>query len=212
MDIDKIIRDTEETDKLIFDYRFLVKVPHQETRGLKDIGIRGTRLSDLSEINGSITREQRQCYLNIAQMADYFSQGVVVSVIKEEDTKTIYRFVSAHIEKWKELISKRVNSSNAPLEDLITLDEFASKVYKYARHHMRDPAFADIINTRMGGQPYVSMHDIFKNYDAINHEIKEVKKTDRGAIEYPEHEGSSDFFKDRILAQTAFGARRGIKH
>lgn len=212
MDIDKIIRETKNTDELIFDYRFLVKVPHQETRSLEDLSRRGTRLSDLPELNSSVSKEIRQCYLNIAQMTDYFKEGIVVAVPRHEDTKTIYRFVSAHIEKWKEIIVNRLNVGNAPLEDLIALDEFAAKVYKHARHHMKEPAFVDIINTKMGGNPLISMHDIFKNYDAINHQIVEDKKTSEGKIELPEHEDSLEFFKSRILAQSAFGARRGNKH
>lgn len=206
MDYDAVLRKTTDTSRLIFDYRFQVRVPHQETRSMEELRIKGTRLSDLDEINKSVSKEMRICYLSISQMVDYYKESVPIAFLRQTDTEVVYKFIAAHIEAWKDNMLKSINIGSAPLDDLIQLDDFASSVYKYARHHMRDKGFLELMSVRLGGQ-LVHQNSLFRNYDPVADKITEPEAAKKKVL--PTHESQADFFKNKQIAQAAFGARRG---
>lgn len=209
MDYDKIISECKDTVELIFDYRFMIRMPHQESRGLGNLRQFGTRMSDLSELNNSVQKEMRTCYLTINEMVEQFKGGVTVTVVKESDTKVIYQFIVAHLEGWKTRMARSINASSAPFEDLILLDEFASKIYVHARHIMRDKGFIDLIQNQLSPGQLFTARSLFSDYDPETHRVVEKTPLRPGEREqFPVHQ-EDEFFKGKLLAQSAFGARRG---
>lgn len=71
-------------------------------------------------------------YKTIADMVDLFRQGITVRIPSQTDCKTIYEYVDYHIQSWAQAVQNGLNLGSAPLEDLVEMDKFATKLYPYA--------------------------------------------------------------------------------
>ena len=134
--------------------RYACRIRLMDTRSVDHIRFFGTPTAGDPDYDREMRNEITQRHLTIAEMACYFRDGVTVRVIKREDTKKIYERITDHLIAWRDALSL-LNHPQAPIEDLLVLDEFAHKVYEHARWHFKDPYTTSLleraINARFGG-------------------------------------------------------------
>lgn len=123
-----------DTSYYIFNSKFLCRVPYIATRSVDHIRHFGMPSTGYKELDKGTESELVTFYLSIAQMAEYFKKGTVVRILKNDDIVRIYEIISEHLNAWKLELSKRLNIGDAPVEDLIVLDQLANAVYVHARH------------------------------------------------------------------------------
>ena len=114
---------------------FRVSVPQLRSRSLRDMELFGTMISGDQRIDRENSNSETVCFLSIDKMLEYHVANVPVRVLRREDTKQIYEYIKDHLEAWAKVFSETLNTQLVPIEDLILLDEFASKIYIHARHH-----------------------------------------------------------------------------
>jgi hypothetical protein len=140
--------------------RYNVRIKLMDTRSMEHIRFFGTPTASDPDYDREMRNELVVRRLTIAEMACYFREGVTIAVIDRADTKTIYERITDHLIAWRDAL-QMLNHPQAPIEDLITLDEFAHKVYEHARWHFKDPYTTSLleraINARFGGGSLLGM-------------------------------------------------------
>lgn len=125
-----------DTAYYIFHELYLCRVTLSQLRSIEEIREFGMpSMWDPAE-DRMIANELQVIQISIAKMLELHDSGAVIYVCKPEDTKRIYDRISNHLIAWKEYIRTKMNSGNAPIEDLLRLDEFANVVYEKAKYHL----------------------------------------------------------------------------
>lgn len=132
-----------DTTSKLWDYYYQVRVPYLQSRTIDDVRRHGVNVSGIAEIDKDIPNQWMTTMMTVAQMADYFKEGVPIRVIKQSDVKEIYDNISNHIHAWKSRLERGINIGDAPVDDLILLDQFANTVYEHAKYQFT----ADMVNS-----------------------------------------------------------------
>ncbi|MGF6603683.1 hypothetical protein P3T23_008437 [Paraburkholderia sp. GAS448] len=96
----------------------------------------GTPTSFDPDVDRQMQNERVERMLSIAQMAQYWGDGISIGLVDPKDAKEIYERLSNHLYAWKDRLETGVAPRNAPLEDLAKLDAFANVVYALARYQL----------------------------------------------------------------------------
>lgn len=116
----------------IWDRYFKVKMLYLHSRSIDQIRKFGIRISGIEEIDRDLERQMIETEMNIDSMFEKWRKGVTIRVINYNDSGEIYRIIHSHLVAWAEYLSTGVNIGDAPLKDLIELDQFAAIVYDKA--------------------------------------------------------------------------------
>jgi len=120
----------------IWDQIYPCMIPQQYTYDDDYIKLRGIIQTPDKKINDILSKEKVQVYLTIAQMVDYFTEGVVVELLDRKTMLEIYRNLQGYIEEWKNYLQSSINASKDKHKDmLIAFDKFAKVIYDKASAH-----------------------------------------------------------------------------
>lgn len=183
--------EVNDTTILIWEYYFKVRVPHFKSRSIDDVRTRGVNISGIKEVDQDIENTNITTFLTINNMIDLFKEGVSVSVIHYNDTKTIYEYISRHLEAWKIQLSHGINIGDAPIEDLIAMDMFANLVYDHAKYIFTE-GLPDSVTAR-----YMNNLMSINGLNLFNRK-KEIEEN----IEYPERNSYSQFLSSIFINNT----------
>lgn len=93
--------------------------------------------------------------LTINRMVELYKINCPIYICKREDTICIYELICDHLHAWMDRLDYGVNIGNAPIEDLILLDEFAEHIFTYVRHeYKRNNVQDDLHNKIRNLAPY----------------------------------------------------------
>lgn len=193
-----------DTTVYIFDYKFKVKIPNLQTQSVEYIRFFGVPTTGDSQIDQALKEEWITTMLPISQMVTYSNEGIPIKVCSYEDIKTIYNYISLHLNAWKNQIGNGINIGDAPIDDLIALDAFANVVYDHAKFQF-DRSIADSILARhIGAVTKFNKHNFFKPEINIAIQDGDITKINEIVEDiHPERESLADIFKDRKI-----GARK----
>lgn len=181
-----------DTTVLLWEHLFKCRIPNLQTMSpeyIKQVGIFKT--GDPG-IDREIANQWITTMLSIAKMTEYFSEGVPIKVVKYEDVKTIYTYISRHLDAWKDQIQNGMNIGDAPIEDLILLDQFANTVYDRAKYQFTK----DTVNSLLGQH----IQNMFKiNKSNILRMPRANSGEDPKEDKFPQRESLSEMFKDRLV-------------
>ncbi|MCK9234981.1 MAG: hypothetical protein M0R77_01130 [Gammaproteobacteria bacterium] len=138
----------------IFDQRFRARVPLNATMSEKWIQLNGgTYVSGDEYWNEKINQQWQDCYLTISKMVDYARKGVPISILRFQDTKTIYDSIEAYLAHAEVVFSGMYDPAaySDTLEDLVDLDRLANVIYKHAKfYEPLQPTGSNFINMLRG--------------------------------------------------------------
>lgn len=130
VDIDTTI----SSDVYIFERTFLVRTTHAATLDPIEVEMFGIVSTGVKNYDPPIERPTT-CYLSIAKMATIFDKGHPIALINKADVKRVYEYIQYHLESWMSVLANGINAIEAPFDDLLILDRFASSVYGVAAYH-----------------------------------------------------------------------------
>lgn len=192
-----------DTTSLLWEYYFKVRMPYLQTRSLQDIKNTGVAVTGIREIDNDIPNQQLTTMLTIAQMAEYYQEGVPIRVVMYEDIKTIYSYISQHIHAWKSRLQYGVNIGNAPIQDLILLDQFANAIYDHAKYQFTTEIADSLIGQHFAKTQRATVNNFFNSRvigqlnKPANFSYKD--KYEEKEEEYPERDSLGEFFKHRLM-------------
>lgn len=193
----------------IWDVLYRVKLPMLGSRSIQDMRMRGVVLSGNKDVDNDIRNRTIISFISINDMVEHFRNDVTVGVCDPLDTKKIYGAISDHIAAWKHQLEHGLNVGNAPVEDLLLLDQFAKAVYDQAKYLFAGEIMDDA-NIRYLQQVTNINPNNFFNAKGLQ---KLLKRRD-GNVEVnvngdvvinggdepePERESYEDFFKERMM-------------
>lgn len=123
-----------DTTKAIWERLYLVRVPSLDATSMSFLKMHGTYITGIKSIDDANVNNWMTTYINIAQMVDFYKEGVTVAVVNKDDTKAIYEAIEQHLVAWKSKLQYGINIGNAPVDDLMAMDQFANAVYDHAKH------------------------------------------------------------------------------
>ena len=121
-----------DTRYYVFKQLFKVRVNDLARRSLQHIEAHGVCITGNRDYDRSVREELCVCYLPISELAVYHDQGVSIFLTNPADAKVIYELVHAHLSNWARYMEEQIGVGDAPIEDLIILDNFANLVYPSA--------------------------------------------------------------------------------
>lgn len=158
---------------------FLCRVPriaHYSTGYLEQFGLHssGNRNVDLE-----LAKQPQMVYITINDMIEYFHQSLRISIVKRDDVKIVYESCQDYTFGYAEKLNKTVFGHNAPIQDLVKIDEFAEAVYQHAGHEYGKEFARTFLPEGVMGE----IADLNKLFESIDKKVKNSgKKTDTVTI------------------------------
>lgn len=195
-----------DTTVFIWDYLFKVRVPYLQSRSIDDIRKHGVALSGVAEIDNDIHNQWQTTMISIAKMVTFYREGVPIRVSAESDVKLIYEHISNHIHAWKTRLENGINIGDAPIDDLIMMDQFASTIYEHAKYQFTPEIVNSLLAQHMTSVQRVNAHNFFSSsvmskLNNPDHDGQEgiTMINGEGEDAYPERDTLSEFFKNRLV-------------
>jgi hypothetical protein len=171
------------------------------------IKIFGTPTVGDKAIDKELTSQWFTTMATISTMVDYYKNGINIKIVNYKDIKDIYDAINAHLLGWKKRLEQGINVGNAPIDDLIAMDEFANLVYVHARHEFTRDIVDSLLAQKMSSLVNISK-DGFFNRNILSTQLSDtssgiitINKADEE--ELPERESISGLLTSRV-----FGGRR----
>lgn len=169
---------------------------------MEDLQRYGTVISGIREIDDDIGKCYITCMLSISKMADYYKEGIPIRVVNSSDVKEIYEAISQHIHAWKSRLERGINLGDAPIEDLVLLDQFAASIYENAKYQFTPETVNSIFATQLLNLQRVNAHNFFTS--AVQEKLPDNVTNDGDGVTringevMPERDSLGEFFKSRI--------------
>jgi hypothetical protein len=133
----------------IFHYKYNFSIPgiHFYTQEYLDfVGLTSTgdKAMDKEIMNNHIPTRG-----TIMEIAQHFSDDHPVKLENTRDAVTMYETVRDHLSEWRQALGQESNVSDAPVEQLRILDEFATSIFEIARRFKPEVIRRNSISTRL---------------------------------------------------------------
>lgn len=181
-----------DTRWYLWNPKFLCKIPLIQTMSVEYLQHFGMPSSGDKVLDNIAANELVHRMFTINDIVEHHRLGHRVGVVRAEDTKTIYEYVSNHLNAWKQKLEQELNTRAAPIDDLVALDQLAVAVYKHARHQFTREYVDSVLARRISSTLRVSRDRILKPRapEAVTiNGIEEVKQE-----KLPEHDSLADLF------------------
>lgn len=119
--------------KDIWENLYLVSIPELYLYDEETIRNRGIPTTGDATLDKEMYGRYVTVYKTINKIFELFRSGVSVKVVNYDDTEKIYNAIQRHLVAWVNFIQNGLYLHNAPFEDLLELDRFASVVYDKAK-------------------------------------------------------------------------------
>ena len=194
------------TETYIFHHVFLCRIPYIASMSIEYMKQFGIPSSGDKEVDERMSKQDITTMLPISEMAKYYSQGVNVSIVQRADVKDIYILITNHLAAWKRHIEKSINLGNAPMEDLIMLDEFANAVYSEAKFEFSTEVAQSTFMQHMSSSIRSNKNNFFKKAGTTPSLDRDgnVRIHSPEDQVYPERESMSDIFRNRRIGNKNF--------
>lgn len=185
-----------DTTADLWDKLFLVRIPQLHSMTIDYMKTYGTYITGDKEIDNELSKQWMTTYLPIVKMVNYYREGVQIKIVNRDDIKTIYECISRHLIAWKDMLERGINIGDAPIDDLIAMDEFANDVYEYAKYNFRGGIIDSILATSLSNISVINAGNFFRNGSFM--------KNDDGIVrinhdDYPVRESLSDLLKNKLI-------------
>lgn len=191
-----------DTTEKIWEYYYLVRVPELAATSVDYLKTYGTYITGDKGIDQALSNQWMTRQMTINNMIDLYRDGVQIKIVKESDVKEIYETIALHLEGWRSQLERGINIGDAPIEDLIAMDDFASAVYEFARHHLTRDTVNSIMAQRMAGIARLNPANFFNKPVTPGVETSEDGVSRINAIEEdrtPERDSLGAFLKERLI-------------
>lgn len=125
----KIKTNIQKTGEPIWTNLYNVTVRYRDTISHKDLRNFGMPTVGDYGIDQSIYDQPQHVCITINDMVDYYKTGTTIIFRDNKDSRTVYEIVNRYLIAWQESMDGALNASQAPVDDLLLLDRFATSLY-----------------------------------------------------------------------------------
>ncbi len=128
---------------------YKIRVANIQARSVEDVIENGFYTSGEEDFDHMANWHREVRMVNVVRMATLWIHKANVFLVNEADSKAIYEDISAHLTAWRLHLTGSYNQAeNAPVEDLLHLDQFASQIYEHAKWHFDDNWTSRLLGSR----------------------------------------------------------------
>lgn len=168
--------ENRDTSYFIFKKLFMCKIKNIDSMSIDYIRIFGSPTSGDTTSDYGTTNELITRMLTINQMVEYYKQGITIHVVNYNDTKEIYDRISDHLNAWKTKLNTSFHVREAPIDDLVLLDKFASVVYQHAVRLMDTKYVDSILSRQIAGTLNVTRDNILAPLKSMSTTINPIEE------------------------------------
>jgi hypothetical protein len=193
-----------DTTVKLWDYFYRIRIPVIASTSLEDLRKFGTRITGIKAIDSTAHSQTFVRYASIADMLKFYKEGVPVRLVDPGDAKVIYEDISLHIHSWKTRLERGINIGEAPIDDLITMDQFASTVYEHAKLQFSGEYLDSIIGKQLqdhspiGPTTFFDPAKLAKKGENVTIQGGDVF-INKSQEDARPRDSLEDFFRDRLL-------------
>lgn len=147
----------------IWGWYYKCLVPAFRSRTPDDIRRNGVLVTGIKSLDDGLKDDWVPRLLTIDKMVEFYKQGVPFRIIDTKDTKDIYQVVQTHLTNWLETIRTGLNIGDAPMDDLIAMDRFATSLYPYAKYLITPEALESALANQIASSQRVNISNFFSN-------------------------------------------------
>lgn len=130
----------------IFSKLYKVKMRSIDTLSIEEQREYGTYVTGNAGLDKASLEAYTWPHITIEKMVDYFKEGIHVYLVNPDDSKAIYEAVCNHTSMWRNQLHMAYNMGEAPLEDLIAMEQFASAIYSRAKfEYIKRPDTTNVV-------------------------------------------------------------------
>lgn len=132
---------------------FKVRLPRIDTYSPGYLRMVGVPVSGDEESDKIMENEIITTYKTINNMVEVFRYGGRIFITSMDDCVKIYHYIDNHLEAWREWLGNvRINTKEAPVDDLLLLDEFSALTFDHARWLMVNNDKLSYLRRDLGNQ------------------------------------------------------------
>jgi hypothetical protein len=195
----------EDTTKLLWDDYFLIRVPLLQATSMDHIRMYGNYTTLDRDIDKTLASQWLTTMQPIHYMVDHYKEGLQVKIVHYKDVKTIYEHISKHLAAWKNMLEYGINVGDAPLDDLIAMDQFANAVYEHAKFQFTPDTVSSALAAALSKTAQFNKFNFFtKPVQTSKDEVTDVMRFNRLTDpDYTDRESLGEFLKSRIVGLTS---------
>lgn len=169
----------QSAKEIIFHKLFLIKIRTIDIYSRGHVELYGMPYTGNKQWDRAYANEIQSIYITIAQMTDYFKQGINFGFTSEDDILEIYDTIHQHLKDFNNKVSRNINFSNIPIEDLNLLSDFASHIYPQIANYRSPESYQrDVITDSGIGSSYFDIDKIFRSRPKSEEEALQKEKED----------------------------------
>lgn len=194
----------KDTTKPLWEVLFTVLVPQLSIRSAEDISQFGSYVTGDRGIDNSLSNQWVRVMIPISRMVELYQEGAQIRIVDEKDTKIIYDYISDHLLQWEGILSNGINIGDAPVEDLIAMDNFAHAIYSHAKYHFKSEDGGSILGRYMANLGKLNPQNLFKSAPVDPNATPDKITINEQPKGLPERDSMSEFFKNQLMTLRRF--------
>lgn len=190
-----------DTTTLIWDHLYRCRIPQLDSTSIDYMRAMGSYITGDPGIDREMSNQWITTMINIDTMVEYYRQGVAIKVCNYSDTKHIYEAISEHLLAWRTRLTHGINIGDAPIEDLILMDEFANVVYDHAKYQFTRDMVDSMFAKELEGITKYNALNFFASKPTPQHATDEQGGVRINSLvpDVPDRDSHSEFLKQRVL-------------
>lgn len=118
----------------MFYRRFTVEVPSIALKSIAEIRERGIyAIGNDEHDHTKYAHAPVETSLTLNQCFELWRAGHRVTVLKISEMLDMFNIITLHLQHWISYLNRGIQISDAPFEELLSLDQFADKIYPHAQ-------------------------------------------------------------------------------
>lgn len=191
------------------EYLFKVSVPYIYTLSEEDILLYGVYQSNNKQIDKDSHKQMTNVYIPVKTILEHFKNGATIRLTNSNDIKDIYSTIQEYLEAWRNMLSRGVNLSEAPSDDLLELDRLAEEIFSRAKYYFGDNEVESVLTMHLNSLNRVHANNFFN--DSVNKVISSrgdnIVERDgvttinpHDSVTESKRESLTDFFKQKMYS------------
>lgn len=189
----------------IFEKTYSVIIRTADTVSIEEQRAIGKLRTGDKRIDEALEKEMSTISMTINDMVEYYKEGISFYLANEEDAKAIYEAVQAHTSEWRSALRFAYNMGDAPIEDLIMMENFTSSIYQLAKFsYEKRPEFNAATGTLAA---FLYSRSALPGITYVNNARTEARDetAERRNVKELKYEPNIDVFKNALMQQIGVG-------
>lgn len=184
----------------IWERLFGIQIQFKDTIPLDQVSSRGIPTVGDSSIDKAVLNDWVYKYITINDMVEYHRNGISFMITNHKETGDIYKIIHEYLLAWKERVENGLNIGNAPLEDLIALDAFATSIYPHACEYLQVDLTESSLMNWLTGKSFMNRSFISNRIAALrDQEYNDSLPDDQREVK--KHQTLADVFSDAVITK-----------